>query len=191
MRYASMLFVAAVSCLAGVIANAPAKAAVFDFSFISTLPAGTPGSGNATGTFTTGAASPTDPGYDLLTSLTFNTLSGVAPPPFSFTDQVALAFEAGSAFNPTTDAFINHLDGFTLHNIGDFPTQDVEVFGESFSQGSPELAGSIGFLPIGIVAPLVITQIPEPSTWAMMLLGLGGLGFLGYRQTRKSPAAAA
>jgi probable HAF family extracellular repeat protein len=33
--------------------------------------------------------------------------------------------------------------------------------------------------------------IPEPSTWAMLLLGLGGLGFLGYRQTRKGQAATA
>ena len=28
--------------------------------------------------------------------------------------------------------------------------------------------------------------IPEPSTWAMMLLGFAGLGFLGYRQTRRA-----
>lgn len=26
--------------------------------------------------------------------------------------------------------------------------------------------------------------IPEPSSWAMMLLGFAGLGFVGYRQTR-------
>jgi hypothetical protein len=33
--------------------------------------------------------------------------------------------------------------------------------------------------------------IPEPSTWAMMLLGFAGLGFVGYRQTRKGRAAIA
>jgi hypothetical protein len=33
--------------------------------------------------------------------------------------------------------------------------------------------------------------VPEPSTWAMMLLGFAGLGFLGYRHTRKGQAAAA
>jgi hypothetical protein len=27
--------------------------------------------------------------------------------------------------------------------------------------------------------------VPEPSTWAMMLLGFAGLGFAGYRQTKR------
>ncbi len=32
--------------------------------------------------------------------------------------------------------------------------------------------------------------VPEPSTWAMMLAGFAGLGFLGYRQAAKARAAA-
>jgi hypothetical protein len=35
------------------------------------------------------------------------------------------------------------------------------------------------------------TPVPEASTWAMMLAGFAGLGFLGYRQTVKTRAAAA
>ena len=35
---------------------------------------------------------------------------------------------------------------------------------------------------IGPVA--AFTSVPELSTWAMMLLGLGGLGFTGYRKAR-------
>jgi hypothetical protein len=29
------------------------------------------------------------------------------------------------------------------------------------------------------------STVPEPSTWAMMLLGFAGLGFAGYRTSRK------
>ncbi len=31
----------------------------------------------------------------------------------------------------------------------------------------------------------------EPSTWAMMILGFAGLGFAGYRKSRKAAALAA
>lgn len=33
--------------------------------------------------------------------------------------------------------------------------------------------------------------VPEPSTWALMLVGFAGLGFGGYRASRKSAALAA
>ena len=32
----------------------------------------------------------------------------------------------------------------------------------------------------------VVAPIPEPSTWAMMLLGFGGIGFMAYRRSRNS-----
>jgi hypothetical protein len=34
-------------------------------------------------------------------------------------------------------------------------------------------------------------SVPEPSTWAMMMLGFAGLGFAGYRKSRKAAAIAA
>ena len=30
--------------------------------------------------------------------------------------------------------------------------------------------------------------MPEPSTWAMMLIGFAGLGFMAYRRTKKNAA---
>ena len=38
-------------------------------------------------------------------------------------------------------------------------------------------------------AVLSSSAVPELSTWAMMLLGFGSVGFAGYRQSRKSTAA--
>jgi PEP-CTERM motif-containing protein len=35
------------------------------------------------------------------------------------------------------------------------------------------------------------STVPEPPTWVMMLLGFVGLGFVGYRASRKSVALAA
>ena len=35
------------------------------------------------------------------------------------------------------------------------------------------------------------TSVPEPSTWAMMLLGFAGLGWAGYRKSRRPAASAA
>jgi hypothetical protein len=36
----------------------------------------------------------------------------------------------------------------------------------------------------------VSQSVPEPATWTMMLLGFVGLGFAGYRASRRSTAAA-
>jgi hypothetical protein len=36
-----------------------------------------------------------------------------------------------------------------------------------------------------------IVLVPEPSTWAMMIAGLAGLGFAGYRSSRKGAQLAA
>jgi PEP-CTERM motif len=47
---------------------------------------------------------------------------------------------------------------------------------------SPSSLGGVRVLP-GV--------IPEPSTWAMMLAGFTGLGFIGYRRTRRARRQAA
>ena len=44
--------------------------------------------------------------------------------------------------------------------------------------------------PFDAAFSLTGTVVPEPSTWAMMLLGFAGLGFAGYRASRRTGAAA-
>jgi hypothetical protein len=58
--------------------------------------------------------------------------------------------------------------------------------------------GNNGFdyMPGGVAYPLnneyvgISDAVPEPATWAMMLLGFAGLGFAGYRKAKKARAAA-
>ena len=33
-----------------------------------------------------------------------------------------------------------------------------------------------------------VAAVPEPSTWAMMLLGFAGVGFMAYRRKQNGPA---
>ena len=35
-----------------------------------------------------------------------------------------------------------------------------------------------------------LNAVPEPSTWAMILVGFAGLGFAGYRRSRQCPITA-
>ncbi len=39
-----------------------------------------------------------------------------------------------------------------------------------------------------VTVEFLASAVPEPSTWAMMILGFVGLGFMSYRQKRTSPA---
>ena len=52
--------------------------------------------------------------------------------------------------------------------------------------------GSTGYFsleaPVSLSHPPVLA--PEPSTWAMMLLGFAGLGYAGYRAKRGAVALA-
>jgi hypothetical protein len=57
---------------------------------------------------------------------------------------------------------------------------------EPFQLVYGECCGAPGSLVVDL--PLT-SSVPEPSTWAMMLLGFAGLGFVGYRRTKKVAAA--
>jgi hypothetical protein len=36
-----------------------------------------------------------------------------------------------------------------------------------------------------------VAAVPEPSTWAMMIFGYAGMGFMAYRRKNKMPLNAA
>jgi PEP-CTERM motif len=108
-------------------------------------------------------------------------------------------------FTPAADGSA----GFQVDNGG--PVKDLEFGGlfegeyDAFSQtfattpGSsytvellytnPEDNDDAGFM-VTTTGATATGGVPEPSSWAMMLLGFAGLGFVGYRRTRKAVSIA-
>jgi hypothetical protein len=56
------------------------------------------------------------------------------------------------------------------------------VFDFFVSVGTVTMSGQSGTLTYDFTP--AVAAVPEPSTWAMMTLGFGLMGFLGYRKTR-------
>lgn len=53
-----------------------------------------------------------------------------------------------------------------------------------FNIGNAALTGQTPYVP-------TVAAIPEPSTWAMLILGFAGIGFMTYRRSRRRPASLA
>jgi hypothetical protein len=58
-------------------------------------------------------------------------------------------------------------------------TSDETQFAINFTAASQSFGGSAQ----------LTTGVPEPSTWAMMLIGFAGLGYAGYRRATMPRAA--
>ena len=80
-----------------------------------------------------------------------------------------------SVFSPTT----NYTGGF----VGWEGLDPSGLSETAYDDHSGTFDGTLAIVTLGT------PPIPEPSTWAMMLIGFAGLGYAGYRR-RKSPAAA-
>jgi hypothetical protein len=88
-----------------------------------------------------------------------------------------------------------NFDGATYISINPVPNQPWTRYSFTFTatgsdtfsvrfRNDPSYSGLDGF-SVGTFA------VPETATWAMMLAGFTGLGFAGYRASRKSAAVAA
>jgi uncharacterized protein (TIGR03118 family) len=103
---------------------------------------------------------------------------------FSFANGVG---DVINAFNPVTDALVGSID--VNPGTGTPGGLWSIVFGGGGSDGTPNtlfftdgVNGETG----GLFGSL--TAVPEPSTWAMMLAGFGGLALLAARRRRASSA---
>jgi hypothetical protein len=84
------------------------------------------------------------------------------------------------------------IDYFTSPG-GGFETPDflINVLGPQLFSGTtinPVFSVGSFSLDAGVIA---FSAAPEPSTWAMMLLGFAGLGLAGYRASRRTAVSGA
>ena len=82
---------------------------------------------------------------------------------------------SGGTFSYTATINSNHNLNYEFHSF-DFTTATGGSFNLIFSS---DIAGAYGPV-IGDVT--VSSAVPEPSTWAMMVIGFLGVGFIAYRR---------
>ena len=105
-------------------------------------------------------------------------------------DTESFSFNIQQTNNPHGDK-INFTAG-ALSNLGPFTLNGVTISDLKFSVlGAGGYDGSTWYNPEGGISTLQITAdftaaVPEPSTWAMMILGFAGVGFMAYRRKARS-----
>jgi hypothetical protein len=113
-----------------------------------------------------------------------------------------VSLDVANLSNPGSPISVSPGGGFRIEVSG-VPGGD-DVFGpgsSTFVTESPTDLTNISELDINLVSftgagatfavdniVLSAGTVPEPSTWAMMLLGFAGLGFAGWRELRKTAA---
>jgi hypothetical protein len=53
-----------------------------------------------------------------------------------------------------------------------------------------EITGTVNVRKLGVGGTVTTTGVPEPATWAMMVLGFMGLGYAAFRRSAKGRAPA-
>jgi PEP-CTERM motif len=153
---------------------------------------------SGSGTYNVGPVHPPLPGVPILTAAQIGEIGALmvhgddlvaAPPPGDSANDVATAIAVAiwSVEYGTTFTF-NYVDS-TVATLAPLYYSDAI---------SGAWAPFVGYSALSYTNDQTLTSnqtvfavISEPSTWAMMLLGLGGLGLVGYRTSRKARSIAA
>jgi hypothetical protein len=127
--------------------------------------------GSSDGIATLEEGTPTN-GLTLVDSVFFNVATGEPP-------SISLSFDVtnGAPVIVFAEIQVDGLDG--VADLGDPPMLSLDV-----PKGASVTTAS------GVFDNFVSTTVPEPSTWAMLLIGFAGLGFAGCR-ARKAVSIAA
>ena len=178
------IVLSAVAAIALGASAASADAAVYDWSY--TL---TDGGGSGSGTF----IAPAFTGSPVLISSAMGTIysdPGLGTGPFIVTGLsdyaaadntiYALGFDAPGQLS---QGGISLATAAGEINLADYPGPTNPVVTNSVQNppGTPQFIYG---------ADITITEAPEASTWAMMVLGFAGLGFAGFRARRAAAAIA-
>jgi len=99
----------------------------------------------------------------------------------------SIADGASYTFSIFYGAGVNEADALLLLSL---ISPELYSLGESNTAAKGTEFPTYAFAFSGVGGSVVVPPVPEPSTWIMMILGFAGLGFLGYRQTKKGVAAA-
>jgi hypothetical protein len=173
-------------CLALTAIAVPAHATTMTFDWTLAGPGASLGGfaapGSGTFTVTTGANG------DLITGIT-GAIGGNAVTllPLGTNGSDDLLFPIGTSFTGGTSVVDLDTSGIAVSTtLGNY-----HIFGG----GSPFSTGTLSGNDIDEVGPggfgvgtLAVSAVPEPSTWAMMILGLMGVGFLAYRRKQNGPS---
>jgi hypothetical protein len=109
----------------------------------------------------------------------------------SSSDTMSFGQVVFSPFRVSVEAIVNSAFGAPYNLSTAFPLTTGPLNPPTAATYSTS-AGDLVFTDdsFGEVSFQATGGVPEPSTWAMLLAGFDGLGFLGYRQTAKARVAA-
>ena len=113
----------------------------------------------------------------------------------SFSSRNSISFYWGSV--DTYNSIVFHTDGGNVLLTGSqvSPLLPTGCQGSSSCNGYVTFTSDSAFSSVTLSSCLNsfeltnISAVPEPSTWAMMILGFLGLGFFGYRKSKNSGPA--
>jgi hypothetical protein len=106
---------------------------------------------------------------------------------FAFEGDGITTFAGGGTQNAQDPSGYGGPNGFFTNIVGNTGTVNfitpIPNGGTDFFSLEEDLTGAGGGLVVG-------SAVPEPSTWAMMIIGFAGLAFLTYRRKRNGSAFA-
>lgn len=175
----------AFAALVSIAASAPVEASVINWTLVGvTFDDGA----TASGTFSTDSSTGDITAYDITTTMGSSL-------PSTLYDTSSAPFVVNNPLEPNSFSLLS-LAGpsivLTFVNALTSPGTDLIVIGNYLGPTTAHSYECIHCFPIRLVsagdAVGVAAGAPEPSTWAMMLVGFATLGYAGYRFSRK-PAA--